>query len=255
MLHFGRLPFFLGDEHYMNRLECLQQALPMVKAIAMRLHDTLPPNVDLDDLISAGVVGLLSAQESFRHNYNVPFASYAKHRVRGAMLDSLRTDDPLTRDQRRRLKQVERVKAQLEQRLQEEPTDQQIAAEMGISVTELHLLVGITHESLSAAYSDDTTTPRIEDTAIQWPDEQALHAERSRIIAAAVDELPKRWQLLLALYYHEGKTMKQIAAILRVNESRVSQMHSHILDHLAVKIAGKSLSEYRLPVRVKGAIA
>ena len=212
--------------------------LSLVKAIAIRVHETLPVHVDLDDLIHAGVMGLFDAVEKFDDEKNVVFRSYAKHRIKGAILDSLRQLDWASRDLRRRQKQVESITRDLSSKLGRNPNESEIAEQMGVGVDrwrrmqmELHT-VGV----VSATPNGDSERDRVEEFAATGDYQPDLMCERRQLqskLAQAIGSLPKRYQTVVSLYYTNDLTMKEIGNVLGVNESRVSQIHKTALKRMA----------------------
>jgi RNA polymerase sigma factor for flagellar operon FliA len=212
--------------------------LPLVKAIAIRVHENLPVHIDLDDLIHAGVLGLFDAVAKYDGTKNVAFHSYAKHRIKGAILDSLRQSDWASRDLRRRQKQVETTARDLASKLGRTPCDTEVANQMGVGLDRWHRMqmemrmVGL----VSTTPSPDQDRDRSMDFAAT-PDYQPDHmCERSQLqhtLARAIGTLPERYQKVVFLYYTSEMTMKEIGDMMGVNESRVSQIHKTALQKMA----------------------
>jgi RNA polymerase sigma factor for flagellar operon FliA len=211
----------------------LIEHLPTVRYVARRIHERLPAHVEFDDLMSAGVVGLIDAFGKFDHSKQVQFKSYAQFRIRGAILDSLRSLDWSPRDLRRKGRAVEEAIRTQTQRLGRAPVEPEIAVEMKISLTEFQTLLGnlkgLEVGSLHAERSEDSG-----DEELSYlpgaPDEdplfRCLQGEIKQLLADAIDDLPEKERLVLTLYYFEELTMKEIGLTLGVVESRVSQIHS-----------------------------
>jgi RNA polymerase sigma factor for flagellar operon FliA len=212
--------------------------LPLVKAIAIRVHESLPVHVDLDDLIHAGVMGLLDAVAKYDAAKNVAFHSYAKHRIKGAILDSLRQMDWASRDLRRRQKQVESVTRDLAGKLGRTPQDAEVAEQMGVSLTRWRQM-----QMEMRTVGPVSTTPDPEadrERAQEFPADVDLQPDRmceqhqlKTTLAHAIGTLPARYQKVVFLYYTNDLTMKQIGEMLGVNESRVSQIHKIALKKMA----------------------
>jgi RNA polymerase sigma factor for flagellar operon FliA len=221
-----------------QRDQIVIEHLPLVKAIAIRVHESLPVHVDLDDLIHAGVMGLFDAVEKYDDDKNVAFHSYAKHRIKGAILDSLRQLDWASRDLRRRQKQVESVTRDLSTRLGRNPQETEVAEQMGVGLERWRRMqlelstVGV----VSATPKGDSDRDRTQDFAATdeyQPDRMCERLQLKSKLAEAMGSLPDRYQKVVFLYYTNDLTMKQIGRVLGVNESRVSQIHKIALKRMA----------------------
>ncbi len=215
----------------------------MVKAIAVRVHQNLPAHVDLDDLTHAGILGLLGAAGTFDSEKQTSFPTYAKHRIRGAILDSLRQLDWASRDMRSRLKEVESATRELATTLQRTPLEAEIAAKLGIDVDRLRSLmvdlrnVGLVSASTrSASEDEDLPTPDFPAKQEGQPDWICARAELRRTLSEALKELPERYQRAVLMYYNNEMTMKEIGSVLGINESRVSQIHKLALQKMATSL-------------------
>jgi RNA polymerase sigma factor FliA len=220
-------------ENAVNRNLVLLEHLPTVRYLARRIHERLPQHIELDDLISAGVVGLIDAFTKFDHTKRVQFKSYAQFRIRGAILDSLRTLDWSPRELRRKGRRVEEAIRTLTQRLGRSPLENEVAAEMGLELHNYQQLLGnlkgLEVGSLHMERSEDSGDEEL--AYVPGPGEddplfRCLKGEMKQRLVDAVDELPEKERLVLTLYYYEELTMKEIGATLGVVESRVSQIHS-----------------------------
>jgi RNA polymerase sigma factor for flagellar operon FliA len=214
--------------------------LPLVKAIAVRVHENLPVHVDLDDLIHAGILGLFDAASKYDVEKKVVFHSYAKHRIKGAILDSLRQLDWASRDLRRRHKQVEAVTRDLSAQFERVPTEAEIAAKMGVElerwrqmVVELRT-VGLISASGRGNDRDNAAAPEFPAKQEFQPDNICAHEELREMLLNAMKTLPERYQKVVVLYYTNDLTMKEIGGLLGINESRVSQIHKIALEKMAV---------------------
>lgn len=222
----------------------LLEHMPMVRAVARKLHRGLPQHVEVDDLISAGVVGLLDAMQKYEAGREVQFRSYAQFRVRGAILDSLREQDWAPRELRRCSREIEQAIAGCAKRLGRTPDEEEIAAELEVSVDELRATLGNLRSlevgSLQAEKGEDTGEEEI--TYVADPTEpgalfHCLQGELRQHLAEAIAALPERERLVITLSYYEELTMKEIAQVLTVSESRVSQMRSSAVLKIRASLA------------------
>jgi RNA polymerase sigma factor for flagellar operon FliA len=227
-----------------ERDQLLMEHLPTVRYLARRIHERLPQHVDLDDLISAGVVGLIDAFSKFDHSKKVQFKSYAQFRIRGAILDSLRTLDWSPRELRRKGRAVEEAIRSVTQRVGRAPSEQEIAGEMELSLSEYQLLLGdlkgLEIGSLHMERSEDSGDEElayIPGSPEEDPLFRCLKGEMKQRLADAIDELPEKERMVLTLYYYEELTMKEIGLTLGVVESRVSQIHSSAVLRLRTALA------------------
>jgi RNA polymerase sigma factor for flagellar operon FliA len=221
--------------------------LSLVRAIAVRVHDNLPVHVDLEDLIHAGVIGLIDAVRKFDDAKNVAFQSYAKHRVRGAILDSLRQLDWASRDLRKRQKQADAATRELSANLGRMPYEHEVAAKMGIGLdrwrkTSMDLRTmgsapGPVRETGDERNSAEET-PAAPDLR---PDRLCEQTELRNTLAKAIEKLPARYQRVVKLYYTNDMTMKEIGDVLGVNESRVSQIHKTALRKMATTLGERGI--------------
>lgn len=229
-----------------GRDQLILEHLPQIKYIAQRIAAKLPPHVELNDLISAGVIGLLDAIEKFDPSREVKFKTYAELRIKGAILDSLRNLDWAPRSLRKKSKDLEKVYKELEQRLGRPASDKEVCDEMNITLDEFYELVdqikglnmGSFHE-LAAADDDSGSDPlvRYAPDAPQLDPFFLVHKlELREILAGAIDALPKKERLVVSLYYYDELTMKEIGKVLGVNESRVSQLHTKAMLRLRTKL-------------------
>ena len=223
----------------------LMEHLPTVRYLARRIHERLPQHVELDDLISAGVVGLIDAFSKFDHRKKVQFKSYAQFRIRGAILDSLRTLDWSPRELRRKGRAVEEAIRSVTQRVGRAPTEQEIAGEMELGLNEYQQLLGdlkgLEIGSLHIERSEDSGDEEL--AYVPGPAEddplfRCLKGEMKQRLADAIDELPEKERMVLTLYYYEELTMKEIGLTLGVVESRISQIHSSAVVRLRATLAG-----------------
>jgi RNA polymerase sigma factor for flagellar operon FliA len=212
--------------------------LPLVKAIAVRVHENLPVHVDLDDLVHAGVLGLFDAATKYNPEKKVVFSSYAKHRIKGAILDSLRQLDWASRDLRRRHKQVEAVTRELSTALQRTPTEAEVAEKLGVDVERWRQMmmdlrnVGLVSASARSNDYDDLPAPDFPSKPETQPDNMCAREQMRSVLGDAMKTLPERYQKVVLLYYTNEMTMKEIGGVLGINESRVSQIHKSALEKM-----------------------
>lgn len=216
--------------------------LPLVRAIAIRVHENLPVHVELDDLVHAGIMGLFDASGKYDPDKKVAFSSYAKHRIKGAILDSLRQLDWASRDLRRRHKQVEQVTRDLASTLHRNPTEAEIAAKMGVDVDRWRQMmldlrnVGLVSASTRGSEHEDLPAPDFPSKPETQPDSMCAREQLRDMLAIAMKVLPERYQRVVLLYYTNELTMKEIGTQLGINESRVSQIHKSALEKMATAL-------------------
>lgn len=210
--------------------------LPQVRLIARRIHERLPGSVSLEDLISTGIVGLISAIDHFDASLNVKLKTYAEYKIRGAILDSLRGLDWAPRQKRKKAKQIEAAIAVAEQRLHRTPTEEEIAQELKLDMDEYHgWLVEIRGVNLgSLEYNGGEEGGRdllkyISDNEENWPSRILERAELERLLAQAIEKMPYIERTVLSLYYHEELTLREIAKVVDLHESRVSQLKTQAI--------------------------
>jgi RNA polymerase sigma factor for flagellar operon FliA len=223
--------------------------MPAVRWMARRIHERLPQHVDMEDLVSAGTVGLLDAFRKFDPAKKVQFRSYAQFRIRGAILDSLRTLDWSPRDLRRKGRAVEEAIRQLTARCGRAPTEPEVAREMGLGLEEYQQLLGelkgLEIGTLHLERSEDSGEEELAYIPNHPGDDplfRCLRGEMRERLTAAIEQLPERERLVVTLYYYEEMTMKEIGLALGVVESRVSQIHSSAVLHLRARLQDLSRS-------------
>lgn len=236
----------------------IRRYIGLVRSVAGRLALRLPPHLCLDDLEAAGVLGLLAAIEAYDPSKEVEFGAYAQQRIRGAILDELRGLDPLPRSLREKGRGIERAAAALQQRLMRAPTDDEIAAHLGIPLATLHHTLHDLRGGLQVplragwpgAEDDDGDGGLLPEPAGHAPGpwETLALKERRAVLGRVIDELPDAERTVLSLYYYEELTMKEIGAVLEVSESRVSQIHSAALIRIRARLRRRQLSPEDLRV-------
>ena len=231
-----------------QRERILLEQLPQVRYIARRIHERLPQHVPFDDLVHAGVLGLIDALQKYDCRKEVQFKSYAKHRIRGAILDSLREMDWSPRDLRRKARMLDEVHQRLGTELGRAATEQEIAEDLHLSLEELHRLLnelgGLDLGSLQQESFEDGKETDLAESLPANPDDNPFQAcldgEMKALLAQAISELPEKERQVLALYYYEELTMKEVGAVLGVGESRVSQIHTMAVSRLRARMQQKS---------------
>ena len=216
------------------------EQMPQVKYIARRIHEHLPQHVPFEDLLQAGIVGLIDALNKFDSEKNVKFASYAKFRIRGAILDSLREMDWSPRDLRRKSRQIDTVMQKLQTELGRKASEPELAKALGLSLDEFQALTneirGLEIGSLQCESSDDGQETDLAQNIAGPPDEDPLtlcvKGEMEGRLQKAIAKLPEREQQVLMLYYQQELTMREVGELMGVGESRVSQIHTLAVKHL-----------------------
>jgi RNA polymerase sigma factor for flagellar operon FliA len=219
-----------------ERERMIMEHLPQVRLIARRIHERLPESVSLEDLISTGIVGLISAIDRFDPGHNVKLKTYAEYKIRGAILDSLRGLDWAPRQQRKRVKQIETAIADIEQRLHRAPGEEEIAAELRLTLEEYHeWLVEVRAVNLgsleSAAPQEEghDLLKYISDDESMWPTRLLERSELEALIAEGIDKMPEIERTVLSLYYYEELTLREISRVVDLHESRISQLKSQAI--------------------------
>ena len=246
----------LWQEYRENRDKTVRDRLiltyaPLVKYVAGRLGSSLPAHVDEGDLVSYGLLGLIGAIERYDPDRDIKFETYAIARIRGAIIDELRALDWVPRSVRSRARQIERAIGELEARLGRAPTDEEIAAKVGVTVEELDdALTDISRSSIGAldelwsvsADGDQVSLlDTIEDTNVARPADVLDETEMREALADAIARLPEREKLVVTLYYYEELTLREIGEVLGVTESRVSQLHTKAILRLRSRLHGATL--------------
>jgi RNA polymerase sigma factor for flagellar operon FliA len=226
-----------------ERERLIMEHLPQVRLIARRIQERLPDSISLDDLVSTGVLGLISAIDNFDPAHNVKLKTYAEYKIRGAILDSLRGLDWAPRQKRRKSKQIEAAIAVAEQRLQGPPSEEDIASELKITLVEYHEWLveirGLNLASLEYAGGDQgkDLLHYLPDTGENLPSVLLERAELERLLASSIDRIPEIEQTVLSLYYHEELTLREIAQVVNLHESRISQLKSQAIVRLRSQLA------------------
>jgi RNA polymerase sigma factor FliA len=228
----------------LSREEIVHKYLHLVKYVAGRISVNLPPNVEINDLINDGILGLIDAIEKYDDARGVKFETYAITRINGAILDALRSLDWVPRAVRQRARELERAYQELESQLGRVPSEEEVAAHLGISLRELHQLVqrvrGTSVLSLEEFLPNEKgyeipLVDTLKDEESDVTSEVEQHEVRAELVAA-VDSLSTQERTVIRLYYFEGQTLKEIKSALGVSESRVSQIHAQAVIRLRQKL-------------------
>jgi RNA polymerase sigma factor for flagellar operon FliA len=217
--------------------EAIRAHLPLVRRVVRRLAHRLPRSVDLDEMIRWGLVGLYDALCKYDPGRNASFETYAQLRIRGAIIDRLRSEDWTARSARQKATRLEQTYLRLERELGRPPGEEEVAAALGIELAELHVLLGEVETSGVVRLEDLGVEPEMEAVDVEEvlegkavdPAQAVLSRERVQMVGAAIARLPEKEKQVIALYYHEGITMREVGAVLSLTESRVSQLHSQAL--------------------------
>jgi RNA polymerase sigma factor for flagellar operon FliA len=222
-----------GEMEAEEREQLILEHLPQVRLIARRIHERLPESVTLDDLISTGIVGLIKAIDRFDPTQNVKLKTYAEYKIRGAILDSLRSLDWAPRQHRKRAKQIEAAISKAEQRLHRSPTEEEIATELGQTIDQYHEWLvdvrGLNLGSLENASPDEDGRDLlnyISDDEESWPSRVVERSQLQNLLAEAITKMPDIEKTVLSLYYYEELTLREISKVVRLHESRISQLKS-----------------------------
>mgnify|MGYP005749933629 CR=1 FL=1 len=222
-----------------EQADLLEEYLPLVRRQALSMQVRLPSSIELDDLIQAGTVGLLEAMGRFDAGQGASFATFASQRIRGAMLDELRSRDWLPRSVRRNARAVDEAVRRLEQTLGRPAEETEIAAELDMGLEEYRQLLSDTnsgHLLPFEALMAEGIEPGIEDASIDTPYRMLIDEEKRQQLAEGIEALPEREKLLMALYYQEELNLKEIGVVLGVTESRVCQLHSQAVSRLRARL-------------------
>ena len=236
------------DDHSIGR-HSIVEYLPYVKRIVHRIAIHLPPNVEIDDLINAGIIGLIQAIERYDPARDNKFTTYATFRIKGAVLSELRSRDFLSRSNRRKTRELERAYLDLEHKLRREVKDEEVAEELGVDLDEFYRIKKMSSISFISfaeiGYSVREDKETFMGYLVNGYTEDALTLTRVKeveaAVAGAIDELPEKERLVISLYYWDELTMKEIGEVLEITESRVSQIHSQAIIHLRAKLGNKGL--------------
>jgi RNA polymerase sigma factor for flagellar operon FliA len=239
----------VSNEHQLpSREQLILKYLPYVKRIVNRIAIHLPPNVDTEDLMNVGVIGLIQAIDRYDDSRDNKFTTYAAFRIRGAVLSELRSRDYLSRSNRRKIRDLDRTVLALEQKFDREVEDEEVAAAMEIDLEELYQIKQMSSISFISfeelGYSSARDKQKLARGLLENDGDilaQAGVKELQTALAEAIDELPEKEKLVLSLYYTDELTMKETGEVIGVTESRVSQLHSQAIIRLRSKLRKKKL--------------
>jgi len=243
--HKKAAPEWLGARDEVDRSALVAKYAPLVRFLANRIGMRLPPNISIDDLISAGSVGLLDAVEKYDSRKEAQLKTYAEFRIKGAILDELRNMDWLPRSVRRKIREIEQATTAVEQRLNRPARDSEIAGQMGINLDTYYEILDKAQDiellSLDECvdnYRDNSGSKRSYKNLIRTDDDPVDHImtkELKKVIADGIKALPSKEQMVVSLYYYDGLTLREIGEIMGLTESRVSQIHTKIIMKLRTK--------------------
>lgn len=223
----------------------VKEYAPLIKYIAQKIAVRLPSNIELDDLISAGVIGLMDAIDKYDPTRDNKFKTYAEFRIRGAILDELRAQDWVPRSIRDKAKLLDKTMVQLESDLGRAPKEEEVAQALNVSVDDFHDLVNqvrpVSLLSIDDAQTFSNTDKKsilnlLEGSKLNNPYNQLNIKTVKEVVARAIEELPERQRIVLSLYYYEDLNLKEIGQVLRVTESRVSQLHAQAVLRLRARL-------------------
>lgn len=224
----------------------IMEYAPLIKFIAQKIAVRLPSNIELDDLISSGVIGLMDAIEKYDPTRDNKFKTYAEFRIRGSILDELRAQDWVPRSVRDKAKLLDRTFVNLEAELGRSPTDEEVCEKLGITIDEFHDMVNQVRPVSVLSIDDQATYSNVDKKSIlnliegcklNNPFNQLNLKSVKKVVTQSIEELPERQRLVLSLYYYEDLNLKEIGKILRVTESRVSQLHAQAISRLRAKLS------------------
>ena len=236
------------DTFTSRRDQLVLDHLSLVRAIAVRVYENLPMHVELEDLVHAGILGLFDAAVKFDDAKHVVFRGYAKHRIKGAILDSLREMDWASRDLRRRHKRLEEVTRELVAVMERSPTEIEIAEKMGMGLEKWRQvaielrMVGFLSASSRMIENEEGPMPEFPATTDLNPDVLTGQRQLESVLSSAMSILPSRYREVIRHYYAGGKTMREIGETMGVNESRVSQIHKAALERMAENLQASGIN-------------
>ncbi len=229
-----------------DRDRLILENLPSVRWLALRIHEKIGGAVSLEDLVSAGTIGLIHAVDAFDPNCNVKLKTYAEHRIRGAILDSIRGLDGIPAHKRKRLKQMEAALIAVEQRVQRPPTEEEVAAELNIpladyrdSLSELRAVTLGSLDEVADGFSESKLLRFVAQDEDSQPGRILERAELQKVLEEGIDKMPKQEKTILSLYYKEQQNLHEIAEILGLHTTRVCQLKSQAVLRLRAYVLKK----------------
>lgn len=239
-----------GNMSQTTRDRLIMEHAPLIKYIVNRIAQRLPSHVDLDDLMNTGVIGLMDAIEKYNPEKNCKFKTYAEFRIKGAILDQLRSLDWVPRSVRQKSRKLEAAYSQMEQKLGRSASDEEVAGELGVEIKKFHEMLnqvrGISVVNLDEVRNASDLEKKnlidvLEDTTGEDPAGALNIDEMKRMVAESISQLPEKERLVISLYYYDELNMKEVGKILDITESRVCQIHTKSILRLRAKL--KSLAE------------
>ena len=233
------------DFDVFSRNELVERYAPLVKVVASKIAQRLPPSVELDDLISAGIIGLLDAIDKYDAEKSNNFRRYAEIRVRGAILDELRSLDWVSRSVRRQASKIGTIEKSMKQKLGRQPSEEEMADELGLDtegyrelLNKLKPVLVVSFEDLGTGGDNERRNfdDFIKDPRAISPHEQAYFTKVRRVLGEIIEKLPEKQRIVISLYYFEDMNLKEIGKVLDVTESRISQLHSQAVKNLNLKL-------------------
>lgn len=244
----GLVKRYKQDTHGVDgklRDQLIMDYAPLIRFVAQRIAARLPSNIEIDDLMSAGVIGLMDAIDKYDPSRDNKFKTYAEFRIRGAILDELRSQDWVPRSVRDKAKRIEKTYAELEQRLGRSVSDEELSKELGVTLEEYYetvakvkavTLLSIDEASGPNNHERKSLLDSLENTASKNPFLQLKSKGIRDILIKNIEDLPEKQKLVLSLYYYEDLNLKEIGRVLDVTESRVSQLHTQAVMRLRQKL-------------------
>ena len=230
----------------MQKDKLIMEYAPLIKFIAYKISVRLPSNIELDDLIASGAIGLMDAIEKYDPSRDNTFKTYAEFRIRGAILDELRAQDWVPRSIRDKAKLLERTFSQLKNQLGRDATDQEAAEKLGLNMDEFHELtyqvcpvsmLSLDHQTTFSSIDKKSMLNFLEDFKIDNPFNELETKAIKSIITKSINSLSEKHKIILSLYYYEDLNLKEIGRVLRITESRVSQLHAQAILRLKAKLS------------------
>lgn len=229
-----------------GKQQILQEHIQLIKKLAHQLKAKLPANIEIDDLIQAGMIGLLDAMNRYENTQQAQFETYAAQRIKGAMLDELRSMDWLPRSVRQNMRKIEAAIHEVGQSTGRNPTEQEIANKLALPINEYQKLLADSngHQLLyfEDFYDDEDRDHFLDHFDVENDDDplkELMNSDFRSVLAKAIESLPERENLVMGLYYEQELNLKEIGAVLEVSESRVSQLHSQAIARIRSKLKGE----------------
>lgn len=226
-----------------DKNDLLEAHVPLVKKLAHQMKAKLPPSVEVDDLIQAGLIGLLDAVSRYEDTHGAQFETYAIQRIRGAMLDELRSSDWLPRSVRQNMRKIEAAMTKVQQRVSRPPREAEIAAELKLSLDEYQSMLSDSSGHQLVYYEDfhdredgEHFLDRFIMDEASDPLQAITNAGFRQAVIRAIEALPEREKILMGLYYEQEMNLKEIGAVMGVSESRVSQLHSQAIGRMRARL-------------------